>query len=398
MRVDALRRWYAALAALWLNFCVLLVVGNLIAWAVLALESSSPAPLATTTVHKAFERIYAGMSPDDRATLIRESAIEYAYEPFTEYRERPLSGRFVNIDPDGFRRTKNQGPWPPDPRHCNIFVFGSSTAFGYGVADDHTIASYLQELLATDGLAKAPRVYNFGRGGYYSTQERILFEQLAVAGNVPDVAIFVDGPADMIFGYLDQPITAPGLRQCFSEAKVGRAPSYRSCLATLPVARLARVRDGDGPVAQPNAPPTDSPMRQLAHDDPAVAARVVERYVRNKRLIEGAARAMGVTPVFVWQPSPTYKYDLRYHVHSGSFGVHEYSRFGYPRVAEYVRTHEMGPDFVWCADIQEHLTELLYVDETHYSPAMSERVASCIVRSLREHGLVPCDTRRTPGE
>ena len=37
-------------------------------------------------------------------------------------------------------------------------------------------------------------VYNFGCGRYYSTQERVLFEQLVSSGAVPDLAVFLDGP------------------------------------------------------------------------------------------------------------------------------------------------------------------------------------------------------------
>ena len=106
-------------------------------------------------------------------------------------------------------------------------------------------------------------------------------------------------------------------------------------------------------------------------------------------LIEVVARAAGVHAVFVWQPVPLYKYDLRYHLFQGSFGRYEYLRFGYPRMAEYVQTHPLGDDFLWCADIQQDLQELLYVDQVHYTPKMSERVARCIADLLRERGLRP---------
>ena len=82
-------------------------------------------------------------------------------------------------------------------------------------------------------------------------------------------------------------------------------------------------------------------------------------------------------PIFVWQPVPTYAYDLRLHSYSGSFGSHERSRQGYPHMAEYVRTHSLGDNFAWCVDIQGG-SEPLYVDEVHYGPVLAERVAACI--------------------
>ena len=73
----------------------------------------------------------------------------------------------------------------------NIFIFGGSTAFGYGVADQETIASYLQEICRTK--RKNINVYNFACGFYYSTQERILLEKLISKGIDIDIAVFIDG-------------------------------------------------------------------------------------------------------------------------------------------------------------------------------------------------------------
>ena len=73
---------------------------------------------------------------------------------------------------------------------------------------------------------------------------------------------------------------------------------------------------------------------------------------------------------------------------TASFGGHEYSRFGYPWMAEYVRSNPLGPNFLWCADIQEGVEELLYVDQVHYSPGMSDRLAGCIVDLLRARGFL----------
>jgi hypothetical protein len=123
-------------------------------------------------------------------------------------------------------------------------------------------------------------------------------------------------------------------------------------------------------------------------DDPAVSDWVIRRYVTNKTLTEGAAEAIRVPTVFVWQPVPTYKYDLTHHTFKGTFGRTEYARHGYPRMAEYVRTHPLGRNFVWCADLQENLHELLYVDQVHYAPDLSRRIAECIAGAIRERGLI----------
>src|SRR5262249_53760858 len=62
------------------------------------------------------------------------------------------------------------------------------------------ISSYLQEELNRARAAGKPvRVYNFGRGSYFSTQERILFQQLLLAKAIPNSAIFLDGVNDFYF-------------------------------------------------------------------------------------------------------------------------------------------------------------------------------------------------------
>src|SRR6185503_15185425 len=103
------------------------------------------------------------------------------YEAFTQFCERPFHGRFVNVSENGFRVSAQQGPWPPDADNFNIFLFGGSTTFGYGLPDSQTVASYLQDDLAARSSPHV-RVYNFGRGSYVSEQERVLFEELLLAG------------------------------------------------------------------------------------------------------------------------------------------------------------------------------------------------------------------------
>ena len=108
--------------------------------------------------------------------------------------------------------------WPPQSKNFNIFLFGGSTTFGYGVSDNQTIASYLQEYL-TKNTDSNICVYNFGRGYYYLTQERILYEQLLTSGFVPDLAIFIDGLNDLAFNN-NEPFFTDRLRQLFTAGTV----------------------------------------------------------------------------------------------------------------------------------------------------------------------------------
>jgi len=54
----------------------------------------------------------------------------FLYEPFTEFKERPYAGKYVHVEQNGFRVSKNQG-MPPDRKHYfTVFSSRVSTAFG----------------------------------------------------------------------------------------------------------------------------------------------------------------------------------------------------------------------------------------------------------------------------
>jgi len=49
------------------------------------------------------------------------------------------------------------------------------------------------------------------------------------------------------------------------------------------------------------------------------------------------------------------------------------------------REKPLGNNFLWTADLQEHLHEPLYVDGVHYSAKMSEKLAFSIGKFLLEY-------------
>jgi lysophospholipase L1-like esterase len=316
------------------------------------------------------------MTREEIGDLLKETYdFPYVFEPFTQFKMAPRQGRYVNVSANGFRYTKDQAPWPPLRSNLNIFLFGGSTTFGAGVQDTETVASYLQQYLATK-LNKEVRVYNFGRGDYYSTQERILFQQLLTSGYIPDLALFIDGINDFYGETIeDEPVYSDQLRRSIASGGFDRV-DLMSLISATSLARLARSATRLFPqrAAEGNN-----------YDDLTVIDNVINRYLVNKKLIEAISSSFGVKPVFVWQPAPTYKYDLRYHLFLGDgFGTHTYSQYGYERMNKFIRNEQVH-NFLWCADIQEGLKEPLYVDNMHYSPKFSQVLAATIADRLVEY-------------
>lgn len=361
------RAGYTAVIVTSFHALVLFLALNLLAaWFLKAFPQD---PVSLTYGDRSFATVYPGRTREEVRQLLLETwRRPMGFEPLTDAREVPETGRFVNVHPGGFRLSRDPAPWPPESSSRSVFVFGGSTAFGYGVADEETVASYLQSFLAE--RTPVVRCYNFGRGGYYSSQERILFEDLLEQGTVPRVAVFLDGLNEFAF---DEPQLTQELER-FVDAPV--AASASMLWRRLPLNELLsreKYRRRLKPARH----------RLVRYDDPPRLERLIARYLANRRDIVAVAGAWGVRPLFVWQPVPTYKYDLDSHLFgSYDFGLNYYSTFGYARMAERRRDLEQDQGFLWAADMQEGLHEPLYVDQIHYTAAMSKRVAELIGRAL----------------
>jgi hypothetical protein len=258
----------------------------------------------------------------------------------------------VNVDPAGFRRTITAEPWPPEDGRPSIFLFGDSTVFGYGAADDQTLAAALERHLARGAAGDPPRVYNFGRGGYFSLQQRVLFEQLVARGARPELAVFVAGANEFVFADGRPALTA------LLERSAWRQRTHGLRLGDLPILKLlADTAAG--------TPPVGLPVPVTVPEDPALAAAVVERYVRNRELTAHEASVVGIRTLFVWQPPP-------------GAGPSRLVAEGYRRLA----ATPPERDFVWCEDERPSRDGTGYLDDVHYAPTMTGRLAACIAAAI----------------
>lgn len=197
------RPWWLALARAcslaWkiLGLAILLfALVNLVAWGRID---------QTTVPESIVEAARTSLATDDRA-LAEDYARELSttatnfhrggalrWEPFSYWRSEPFTGKYIQIDAAGRRRTVARAPIEPgSPR---VVLYGGSTAWGFGARDEHTIASCLAKLLHEDGVAV--EVVNAAQIGYVSTQELIEFQRNCAAGDVPDLVVFLTGVNDL---------------------------------------------------------------------------------------------------------------------------------------------------------------------------------------------------------
>jgi len=385
-------RWGAFVAITFLNTGLILGVVYLLFGNALtnrraaAMPTANPQSVPTVVREYGWDKIaraYPDWSRGDLTQLLteRDMTAVPVYEAFTQHRPRAMRGRYTNVSPSGFRAVKDQGPWPPDPGMFNVFLFGGSTAFGIALPDDQTVASYLQQRANEVGCTGRVQVYNFGRPTYFSSQERILFEQLLLAGTVPEVAVFLDGLNDFILPDGLPYLTSHLTDSLDAEAQdLGARPGDLGLdvefLQNLPIGRSAATPSAGG-----------ANQNSVLHE-------VIARWLANRKLIEAIGQELGVQPVFVWQPVPVYHYDLSYHnFHTDLSGFPEQVqpvRDGYELMSQTRSTMELGNDFLWLADLQQGRRENLYVDSIHYTAPFSSEIAERILRFLRDQRFVPC--------
>tara|TARA_B100000780_G_C21112701_1_gene449813 strand:- start:1345 stop:2442 length:1098 start_codon:yes stop_codon:yes gene_type:complete len=152
----------------------------------------------TRTMPNYLEKVYGKENIEDYQTVISEQSGMLDYKPFVEFAEKKKLGKFTSVSDFGNRCNRNSISKCELPKggKKEIWMFGGSTTFGYGVKNDETIAASIERHLNGDY-----RVINFGAGYYFSTQERILFNNLLLEFPAPHSVIFLDGVNDFYRSY-----------------------------------------------------------------------------------------------------------------------------------------------------------------------------------------------------
>ena len=317
--------------------------------------------------------LYPNWKKGELNQLLKETwSRNFSFEPYTMFKETNFNGRYVNIDKNGFRLSKNQSPWPPVVDHYNIFIFGGSTTFGYGVEDHQTIASHLQSFLRAKVKNEKICIYNFGRGYYFSEQERILFELLITSGYCPSMAIFIDGLNDF-YHYDGKPTFYSNLSKSFNN-EFELSKCITNVLLSIPVIKFIKwiLRINMKTIVK-----NDIPERN--YNNTKIINNVIKRYLNNKTIIQAVARSNSIKTLFVWQPVPTYNY-------SGqklelNFSRHTFSKYGYKEMEKYYKNNKLK-NFLWCGNLHIKTDKPLYIDLVHYSGFFSKHIAHTIANYI----------------
>lgn len=230
-------------------------------------------------------------------------ALDFEFAPFVKWRKRPYGGRYINIEPDGTRRTWNSET-AFEAGAPEVFFFGGSTVWGMGARDAYTIPSYFSKILHTKGLPFIVR--NYGETAYTFQQEIVLLITLLGEGKRPDYAIFYGGVNNVYAAYqsgkagalhnikdLRERLTSwdlsPGMHFLMGLKKTVEEHSmiYKA------INRVFRKKEKGFKEAASGY--TDKKLKKLAEE-------IAEDYGKSLRLLDGLSKIYGFQYVCLWQP------------------------------------------------------------------------------------------------
>jgi len=295
------------------------------------------------------------MLMDNRFGL-RRTVERFAYLGIRECR----SDHF-NIEKNGRRSNGINSSFRNDD--LQIFCYGGSTTVGQNVADNQTISAYLESQLREKLNVS---VSNFGAGNHTSLHSSLRLLDHVLSGNVPDLAIFLNGfndcsyaggGADGILPFLDRLLES-------SQDLIGRETKLSDFSSLIPQASSHKYY------------PTLS--KDIQDED--LINNVRTRYTLSVAIQNFVAKNFGVRILRFIEPTPFVscrpEQFLLNRIGSGNARFELVKRL-YSIIGENGCAKVFGnADFVPLVDIgQDLLSAPLYVDEAHFSPKFNELIA-----------------------
>lgn len=313
----------------------------------------------------------------NRYILNTEQYRKYIFSAFQDYDERPYDGEFVNVTKQNFRHenyneklSKGQG---------TAYFFGGSTTFGYGVYDNETIPSKVEEY-----SNNSMKTYNFGAGGYYSTSERIKFLKLLTAGYVPEYAVFIDGLND--FHYFEVPDKSEISLWLGGWLEDSDPFTYRT-LAKLTIKKL-RTYKLFLELKNKFFAKVDLTTSHYKNQETSLnnIQSSLKRLNTNRKLINSICQEFKIKCLFVNQPVSTFNFDINRSIDLGidmnNIGKHINSRKGYELIQKGKENKSIfSENVLWLEKLS--INGIMYIDRVHYSPEFSDKIAFEIYNALK---------------
>lgn len=304
--------------------------------------------------------------------------------PYTLWKRGPFSSTYVNIDSAGLRVT----PKRPDADAKQVFVFGGSTVWGTGSPDSLTIPAQLQHLLGT-----GYDVHNYGEAAFVHAQGQLLLLDELSRGNVPHMAVFLDGANDTYTGVYSPGVPRHPHQRGHALAERIKGLPGLSHYATLVEWAANREKGGIRESSAYDA--------QCRPHIPSRAAETVDTYLRMTRQTTAIGNALGFGTLFFWQPAllagtrELQPYEARLMADYSPVMAEAFAttctvaeqRIG---ASDYDNVHFIGHAF-------DTVQRPIYIDWCHTGPQGNAIIAAIIAQHIRGDGYpMESDRESTP--
>ena len=312
---------------------------------------------SVATYHNVHKMVRPDSSTEISSQIADEiwAANKYSYEPWLQFKVSDYKSKYVNIS--GFERKSipNEFINPASRDTLDVYFFGGSTMYGYNVSDAETIPSQFLRIYKNKfPKGKSIRIHNLGVPYYYSKQELLLLSKLIFDGQRPDIVVFMDGlndfyPSRML--YYDRPHFSYAMQQVFDDRMFLKK-------------KRTIVDSSDQFYIDPPHIPAKDYYNELAG-----------KYLNNVNQATKLCETIGAKGYFFCQPVPFYKYTNRAK-DPISYKV-DYARFDhiYPAIEA---AAQQSDNLVFLGNMLVNETGLPFVDQVHYSPAFSIKIAEQI--------------------
>ena len=304
------------------------------------------------------------------------------YEPLTEFKEKPKNSKFVSVSELGNRCIKInlKNCEPAKGGEKEIWIFGGSTVFGYGVKNNETIAAYLDELTINK------RVINFGQGYYNSNQSRIYFQNLLTFLPKPHTAIFLEGFNDFknnqINNYKSPTKTALSNdyrilinnREVSTNEKIFKW--FKERFSRLHFVRLIKQ------IQKKNSENKDTDTIKVDNLEEAYNI-LVNRLMTNFTINKSIGEKFEIQILNILEPIALSK--DRYSSSDlpvSYFKNFEKSIFHYKKIYEIIENNDNFLDLIDLYLVNLNIDEKMFVDRTHFSKNLSKEIAFKIYEKL----------------
>jgi hypothetical protein len=348
------------------------------------------------------QHIHEGKSTQDIATLYLQ-APNVKSHPTLEFMTIPTSSTFYHVGIENCRYNSFVTNSNIKQRINNsTWLLGGSTTFGYGVADDETVAFFLNQLDTSNTYI------NFGAPSFHQKMEIEKLVLMLQKGYRPKHVIFLDGLNDLFkltesnyspFETPNKPINAYS-----NDFSLGSITINKNLFYALPVLKryyeflaYRMVKKGNitpemlNNIYESNSLYNTQPflhyhlcevLLEQPKNTTVTSDKILNYYKENLTLLDALSKAyhfeytVFMQPIGLFLPTNSFVKDTS--VIKKSFRFYKNIAPAYQRIVEEV-TQQKLPHFYDLSYAHE-LCPHPYVDLTHYSKSMNKKLAELILQ------------------